>query len=295
MLGNMVDPPRVPANLDSEVTGDGVFRSVRDGYEAVYDALGHGETFNRIWRDNAYHGQFPIELAHIGFLTLAEAQRLRSLLQLGTGQVLVDVACGTGGPGLWMAQQSGATLVGVDPATAGLTAAQARAERVGLADRAKFWTGTFEHTGLADAAADAVMTIEAFQYAPDKRAALNELARILKPGGRVGIVCFEVDPAKVAGLPVLGVDPVIDYTPLLTDAGFTVDAYEETLGWADRVYTTFSAVVDASDALNAEMGERAAAGALAEAMLTVAVRPYPRRVLIAAERIDGATASSRTR
>ena len=270
--------------LNDDVTDDGVFHAVRDGYEAVYDALGHGETFNRIWRENAYQSEFPIEFAHIGFLTLTEGRRLLDLLHLRPGHVLADLACGAGGPGLWMAQQSGARLVGVDPAAAGLNAAQARAERVGLHDRAEFHQGTFEHTGLDDATIDAVMTIEALQYAPDKRAALMEFARILKPGGRVGIVCFEVDPAKVGGLPVLGVDPIIDYTPLLRDAGFTVAAYEETEGWADRVYTTFAAVVDAADALNAEMGELAAAGALSEAMLTVATRPYPRRVLIVAER-----------
>ena len=56
------------------------------------------------------------------------------------------------------------------------------------------------------------MTIEAFQYAPNKRAALAELFTLLKPGARIALVCFEVDPAKVAGLPVLGVDPIPDYT-----------------------------------------------------------------------------------
>jgi hypothetical protein len=44
---------------------------------------------------------------------------------------------------------------------------------------------------------------EAFQYAPDKRAAtLAELYRILPPEGGFAIVCFEVEPAKVEGLPV---------------------------------------------------------------------------------------------
>ena len=40
--------------MNDDVTDDGVFDLVRDGYEAVYDALSHGETFNRIWRENAY-------------------------------------------------------------------------------------------------------------------------------------------------------------------------------------------------------------------------------------------------
>jgi ubiquinone/menaquinone biosynthesis C-methylase UbiE len=280
----VADEPVVPSDPSDDRSDDGVFHVVRDGYEAVYDALPRGASFNRIWRENAYRGEFPVEFAHIGFLTETEGRRLLDLLGLRPGDALVDLACGAGGPGLWAAQQSGASVIGVDPASAGLTAARQRASAVGLGGKAQYRQGTFEHTGLDGASADAAMTIEAFQYAPDKRAALAEFARILKPGARVGIVCFEVDPDMVHDLPVLGVDPVADYSPLLTAAGFDVVAYEETPGWAERVYGTFQAVVDAADALNAEMGERAAAGVLSEAMLTVAVRPYPRRVLIAAAR-----------
>jgi ubiquinone/menaquinone biosynthesis C-methylase UbiE len=282
----MTDLPSASGELSDDVTEDGVFHAVRDGYQAVYDALQHGKTFGRIWRDNAYRREFPIEFAHIGFLTLTEAERTIDALELGAGGVLVDLACGAGGPGLWAAQRSGASLIGIDPAPAGLAAAERRARSVGLADRARFQHGTFEQTALPDRTADAAMTIEAFQYAPDKWSASTEFFRILKPGGRVAIVCFEVDPAKVEGLPVLGVDPVPDYAPVLELAGFTIDVYEETPGWADRVYSTFGALIDASDALNGEMGERAAAGTLAEAMLTVAMRPYPRRVLIVARRPD---------
>jgi SAM-dependent methyltransferase len=279
-----VSNPEIPSGLDEGITQDGVFQAVKEGYEAVYDALPQGQTFNRLWRETAYGGEFPIEFAHIGFLTLTEARRMLDRLGLAPGDVLVDLACGGGGPGLWAAQGSDATLIGIDPTENGLSAAKQRAEAVGMSDRATFQRGTFEATNLGDASADAIMTIEAFQYAPDKRAALTEFARILKPGGRVAIVCFEVDPTKVVGVPILGVDPVADYSPLLTDAGFKIGTYDETPGWADRVYPTFAALVDATDALNAEMGEQAAASALAEAMLTVTLRPYPRRVLIVAKR-----------
>jgi ubiquinone/menaquinone biosynthesis C-methylase UbiE len=212
------------------------------------------------------------------------------LLRLSPGHTLVDLACGAGGPGLWAAHASGVTLIGVDPAASGLDSARRHARAVGLAERAVFREGSFERSGLPDGIADAVMTVEAFQYAPDKRAALAEITRILKPGGPLVIVCFEVDPTKVEGLPVLGVDPILDYTPLLVEAGFTIDAYEETPRWRDRVYSTFGALVDAADALQAEMGEGAAA-VLAEAMLTVGTKPYPRRVLIAARR-DATTRTS---
>jgi SAM-dependent methyltransferase len=274
------------AGLTDDVTDSGVFQAVLDGYDAVYDALPTSRVFTEIWATNAYAADFPDDFAHIGFLTVDEGRHLLQLLHLGANDVLVDVACGAGGPGLWAAQQTGATLIGVDPSAAGLAAARRRAERVGLASRATFQQGTFEQTGLPDACADSAVSIEAFQYAPDKRAALAELHRILRPGARIAIVCFEVDPSKVAGLPVLGVDPHPDYVPVLEATGFAVDACEETPGWASRVYGTFQALVDAADALVADLGERAAAGVLAEAMLTVQTRPYPRRILLVAQRLD---------
>jgi SAM-dependent methyltransferase len=273
-----------PSDLGDDASADGVFKAVQEGYEAVYDSLPNGKTFNRIWRETAYRADFPIEFAHIGFLTLTEARRMMDLVHVAPGDVLVDLACGAGGPGLWAAQESGATLIGIDPTESGLAAARRRAVATELADRATFQHGTFSATNLSDASADAIMTVEAFQYAPNKGAALTEFFRVLRPGGRVAIVCFEVDPTKASGLPVLGVDPITDYAPLLNEAGFTVNTYVETPGWADRVYPTFAALVDAAEALTAEMGERAAASTLAEATVTVALRPYPRRVLIVAER-----------
>lgn len=272
------------ASLTDDVTATGVFQVLLDGYDAIYDALPRGETFNRLWRANAYGGEFPEEFAHIGFFTVAEAERVRELLQLRTGDLLADLACGAGGPGLWMAKQSGASLIGADPSPAGLSAARIRAHAVGLADRSRFHQGSFEQTNLPDRAVDAAMSVDAFQYAPDKRGALAEFFRILRPGGRVAVIAFEVDPAKVAGVPVVGVDPVPDYLPLFEAVGFDVEAYEETPGWRERVYAAFAAIIEASDRLAAEMGASAASGAVAEAMLTVQLQPYPRRVLAVARR-----------
>lgn len=274
------------AQFTDDVTDSGVFQTVLDGYDAVYDALTNSKVFTEIWRTSAYGADFPAEFAHIGFLTVDEGRRLLQLLRLGADGVLVDVACGAGGPGLWAAQQTGATLIGVDPSAAGIAAARRRAERVGVTSRATFQQGTFEQTGLGDGSADSVMSVEAFQYAPDKRASLAELHRVLRPGGRIAFICFEVDPSKVAGLPMLGVDPIPDYAPLLEEAGFALGAYEETPGWQSRVYGTFKALVEAADALVADLGERAAAGVLAEAMLTVQTKPYPRRVVFVGQRLD---------
>ena len=193
--------PAEPGNLSNDVAQEGVFEAVRDAYDAVYDVLAASPTFNRIWRTNAYRGEFPEAFAHISFLTLDEARRMLELLRVDAGSVLVDVACGAGGPGLWTAQQTGASLIGIDAAASAIAAAKERASAVDLGTRARFQQGTFERTGLPDEAAGAIMSVEAFQYAPDKRRALAELHRVLRPGGRLGLICFEVDPAKASGTP----------------------------------------------------------------------------------------------
>ena len=72
--------------------------------------------------------------------------------------------------------------------------ASERTGPLGMSGKATFRQGTFEETGLESASADAVMSVDALQYVPDKTAALVEVARILHPGGRFAFVAFELDP-----------------------------------------------------------------------------------------------------
>jgi len=172
-----------------------------------------------------------------------------------------------------------------------LAEARRRAARVRYAERARYQEGTFSATGLTEGAAGGAFSVDAIQYAPDKAAVFTEARRILQPGGRMAFSAFELEPSRVEGLPVLGVDPVVDYAPLLEEAGFTVDWYRESEGWADRVRETFGAVVAAMPTLIEEMGEAAASSLGMEAALTLQFQPYRRRVVVAARRDDAASSS----
>ena len=271
-------------SLSEGVTGDGVFEVVVDGYDAVYPAVAASPTFRRLWAEHAYGGPFPAEFAHISFLTFDELQTMAGHLALVEGSVLADLACGAGGPGLWLAAESGASVVGVDPSEAGLVEARKRADAVGLTRRASFRRGIFAETGLVDAVADAVLSVDAIQYAPDKRAVFREIRRIMRPCARLAFCAFEVEPDRVEGLPVLGVDPVPDYGPLLEESGLAVDWYRESDGWAERTPATFAAVVEAMPTLTEEMGDVAASSLGMEAALTLQFKPYRRRVVVAGHR-----------
>ena len=189
-----------------------------------------------------------------------------------------------GGPGLWIARERGARLRGVDVSPVAVAAARQRSQELRLSDRAEFSRGTFADSGLDPTSADAVMSIDALQYAPDKAAAAREVARVLRPGGRFVFACFEVEPARVAGLPVLGTDPVADYMPLLGAAGFDVLSYEETERWRQRVTGAYQGVIDARTQLVDELGEAAFLALFGEMSVTLQLQPYRRRVLVVAAR-----------
>lgn len=255
---------------------------VQVGYDAVYSALPKSPTFLRIWREHAIGADFPDEFAHISFVTLDQLRSMTLDLRLSPGETLVDLGCGLAGPSLWVARETGAKLIGVDLSPEAVSGATARAKVLGLDSQATFQVGTFDSTHLPDGTADAAMSEDALQYAPNKQAGMNEAARILKPGGRLVFSVFELDPPSVEGLPILGTDPVDDYRSLLETAGFMIDSYETAPGWPEPMRGSYSAVLAARGVLAKEMGEPAVAALSSEMALTLERNPYLRRVMVVA-------------
>jgi SAM-dependent methyltransferase len=255
---------------------------VQAGYDALYAAMPNSATLRQLWQEHAAGVDFPDDFAHISFVTLPQLRRMAVELQLSPGEMFVDLGCGLAGPSLWVARETGATLVGVDLSAMAIAQAAARATALGLAEHATFVAGTFVDTGLPNSAAHGIMSEDALQYAPDKRAALREAARVLRPTGRFVFTVFELDPDHATGLPVIGADPVDDYRPLLDEAGFTVDAYEEAPGWPEPMTAAYTAVLASRNVLTTEMGEAAVGALTAEMSVTLERKPYKRRVLAVA-------------
>jgi SAM-dependent methyltransferase len=99
------------------------------------------------------------------------------------GASLLDVGCGSG-LALERAAARGARVAGLDIAPALLAVA---AERVPEADLRE---GGLDSLPFASAAFDVVLALNALQFAFDPRAALREIARVLRPGGRLAIAQF---------------------------------------------------------------------------------------------------------
>jgi ubiquinone/menaquinone biosynthesis C-methylase UbiE len=240
--------------------------------------VAEGSDTPSIWREQVIGPDYPDDVEHISFATPMELRALADALDLREGDHLVDLACGAGGSGLWMAQTTRALLTGVDFSAVGVELARQRADRLGMANQARFTRGSFSDTGLPADSMDAAMTLDALQYAPNKLAAMQEAYRILKPGGRFGGYTFVLDANRVASMPGAWEDPVEDYRQPMEAAGFDVVRYESTDGWLEHLTDAYSAVISARDTLLLEIGERATNALLFEMTLTLERQPYRDRV-----------------
>lgn len=253
-------------------------------FNIIFDGWAKSPTVRHVWR-KVYGEDYPEEADPYSFVTLTDLRRIAHELQVGPGQTLVDLACGRGGPGLWVARETGATLMGIDFSPVAVEHATGRAVAFGLAERARFQVGDFVATGLAAAALDGAMSVDAFWAIPDKSAAVREVARILRPGARFVFTTWDVD-VTLPGFP----PQVNDHRSLLREAGFTVETYEETPGWEDRQRAVYEGLRAAQAGVIAEMGEVAAGPLLAEANLLPGLADgtdylaHMRRILVVARR-----------
>ena len=199
------------------------------------------------------HLGLPGYLMSTSLLTWAGIAEVTEALRLSPGGTLLDLACGRGGYGLEIAARTGARLVGADFSAEAVRQArhqaggQARHQAGRLDLKAGFAVADLAATGLGPGAADAVLCVDAIQFAPDPGAAYRELRRVLAPAGRVVLTCWEP------------LDPGDDRVPArlrrvslgrgLAAAGFSGVEVTERPGWraAERSMWEEAAALDPGD------------------------------------------------
>jgi demethylmenaquinone methyltransferase/2-methoxy-6-polyprenyl-1,4-benzoquinol methylase len=121
-------------------------------------------------------------------------------LGLRPGQRVLDVATGTGDLALLIAARHPAvTVVGLDPSSGMLGVARERIERSGRSARIGLEAGDAEALPFEDASFDAATMAFGIRNVRDRPRALRELARVLRPGGRVAILELGEPRGRIAG------------------------------------------------------------------------------------------------
>lgn len=93
-----------------------------------------------------------------GYTTVEQAKRLGRLLRLRPGDRLLDVGCGRGYPGLYLAQESGCSVVGADlPMASLLTARERCSESRRLARRVSLVAASAVHLPFRPGSFDAIV------------------------------------------------------------------------------------------------------------------------------------------
>lgn len=108
--------------------------------------------------------------------------------RIPAGSVVVDIGCGAGTDLLLAAKRAGpqGRAIGVDMTEAMRARAVAGARSGGLAN-VEIVDGDATRLGVADGSADVVISNGVLNLVPDKGRAVAEIARVLRPGGRVQI------------------------------------------------------------------------------------------------------------
>jgi len=191
--------------------------------------VSHQETQGRIldfgWRYDLFEWLFDPILFHGKLRQL----RLRTvaLARIQPGEKVLDVGCGTGTLAIEAQGRVGAMgrVVGIDPGAQQIARARSKAARQKLP--IDFQTGVIEHLAFADQEFDVVLSTIMMHHLPDviKRQGLMEIARVLKPGGRLVIADFKGPKEPASGPARVGATP--DLPDLVNGAGFSQVETEE--------------------------------------------------------------------
>lgn len=220
--------------------------------------MGFDDGYRR-WRASRTHARLfgaglPAAVQPFSFVPLPGLREVAALLSPAAGQLLVDLGCGRGGPGMWLAERTGTRLIGIDSSAVAVDDACRRRALFGDLAAADFRVGDATSTGLPDGCADAVVTIDVLQLVDEPAAVLREAARLLRPGGRLVATTWEGHEDAPERFPR-------DLPRLLAQAGLRADVYAERPDWLRRqlrIYRRATAVADPDPAVRdlAREGER---------------------------------------
>ena len=215
------DPQRCPP---SAAAADGLSRRRRDRgrtFDGWYADMDRSPVKDEIQQR---HLGLPPTLLSTSLVTWDGIAEIVEALRLRPGDTLLDLACGRGGYGLEVADRTGArwSASTSPPRPCG----RRRSTPPGWAGPPTSGSATWSATGLDAGSVQAVLCIDAVQFAVPPEAAYAELRRVLAPGGRAVLTCWEALEPRRRRLP----DRLraVDLGAGLTAAGFVdVDVHEK--------------------------------------------------------------------
>jgi ubiquinone/menaquinone biosynthesis C-methylase UbiE len=144
----------------------------------AYDALYKGEKsefFRDIFR-KIFGKDYPEEADHDSFVTMTDLHNIIKYLNVKHSDKLIDIGCGRGGPGLWIARKTGVSYVGIDISDIAVEKATKRIKEYALNDIASVQVENICKTNFTDNYFDGAISIDVLGSIPQLYEALLEVA-----------------------------------------------------------------------------------------------------------------------
>ncbi len=131
-------------------------------------------------------GEFPSESAGLARAVERMIDVIVAPADIRANHFVVDTGCGIGGTAIYLAQNHGCAVRGVNISHKQLELAEQKARDALLDDRVSFaYADCSQHLPFADDSVDVVVNIESASQYSDLSRFFREVRRILKPGGRI--------------------------------------------------------------------------------------------------------------
>lgn len=168
---------QVPALDDRNSFAQRLFAPLPQRYDLLAELLSFGQ--NGRWR--------RAMVGHLASPGSANGTAVAS-------RVVLDVAAGTAGVSLQIAERTGARVIGLDLTEEMLRRGARNVAAAGADGHVSLINGRAEQLPLADGSVDALTFTYLLRYVADPQATLTELARVVRPGGTMASLEFYVPP-----------------------------------------------------------------------------------------------------
>ena len=195
MPNEQTDGVSAVAPIDVDV--EELRKAIREEYETVARDPGRGFHFHTgrtLTRIVGYEDEWLEGIPETAIESFAGTGNPFSLGRLEPGERVVDIGCGAGIDSLIAARMVGpeGRVIGVDMTPAMLDRARSAAAEASF-ENVEFREGVMEDLPVEDAWADVVISNGVLNLTPDKPRVLSEMARALKPGGRLQVADILVE------------------------------------------------------------------------------------------------------
>lgn len=164
-------------------------------------------------------------------------KRLVELCHINEETYVLDVGCGVGATACYLAKKYGCRVVGVDLRESMIARSNERAQKEGVVDLVEFRVADVQDLPFDDVHFDVVLCESVATFIADKQRVINELARVTKRGGYVGLneeIWLQTPPAEI----VTHVQRTWDIKPAIPTVG-DWQRWLESTGLRDVVVQTY--------------------------------------------------------